>query len=142
MNRICIVMMSAVGDAVHVLPVINAIKRQHPDSHITWVLQAGAASLVRGHPSIDEIIIFDRKNGIKGFIFGERGVWRPGDSLFLSCIIEDKDNKLPEEHPVEMELYSPTGQLYKRPVQSNATGCHSIISKLAISAQLPDIYTT
>ena len=39
------------------------------------------------------------KNGIKGFIFGERGVWRPGDSLYLSCIIEDKENKLPEEHP-------------------------------------------
>jgi uncharacterized protein YfaS (alpha-2-macroglobulin family) len=60
------------------------------------------------------------RNGIKGFIFGERGVWRPGDSLFLSCIIEDKENKLPEEHPIEMELYSPTGQLYKRMVQTNA----------------------
>lgn len=59
------------------------------------------------------------KNGIKGFIFGERGVWRPGDSLYLSCIIEDKENKLPEEHPIEMELYAPTGQLYKRLVQTN-----------------------
>ncbi len=61
------------------------------------------------------------KNGIKGFIFGERGVWRPGDSLYLSCIIEDKENKLPEDHPLEMELYSPQGQLYKRMVQTNAT---------------------
>lgn len=60
------------------------------------------------------------KNGIKGFIFGERGVWRPGDSLYLSCIIEDKENKLPEDHPLEMELYSPQGQLYKRIVQTNA----------------------
>ena len=59
------------------------------------------------------------KNGIKGFIFGERGVWRPGDSLYLSCIIEDKQNTLPGEHPVEMELYSPSGQLYKRLVQTN-----------------------
>jgi uncharacterized protein YfaS (alpha-2-macroglobulin family) len=59
------------------------------------------------------------KNGIKGFIFGERGVWRPGDSLYLSCIIEDKQNKLPEDHPVEMELYAPSGQLYKRLVQTN-----------------------
>ena len=33
------------------------------------------------------------KNGIKGYIFGERGVWRPGDSLFLSCIINDKNNR-------------------------------------------------
>lgn len=60
------------------------------------------------------------KNGIKGFIFGERGVWRPGDSLFISCIIEDKQNKLPEEHPIEMELFSPNGQLYKKLVQTNA----------------------
>ena len=60
------------------------------------------------------------KNGIKGFIFGERGVWRPGDSLFLGCIIEDKDNKLPKDHPVEMELVSPKGQLYKRLVKTNA----------------------
>ena len=59
------------------------------------------------------------KNGIKGFIFGERGVWRPGDSLYLSCIIEDKENKLPGEHPVEMELYAPSGQLYKKMVQVN-----------------------
>jgi heptosyltransferase I len=64
MDRICIVMMSAVGDAVHVLPVINAIKRVHPKSHITWVLQPGPASLVRGHPSVDEIILFDRSKGI------------------------------------------------------------------------------
>lgn len=60
------------------------------------------------------------KNGIKGFVFGERGVWRPGDSLFLSCIIEDRDNKLPKDHPLEMELISPRGQMYKRIVQTNA----------------------
>ncbi len=59
------------------------------------------------------------KNGIKGFIFGERGVWRPGDSLFLSTIIEDKDNKLPDDQPVEMDLISPKGQLYKKLVQTN-----------------------
>lgn len=59
------------------------------------------------------------KNGIKGFIFGERGVWRPGDSLYLGCIIEDKDKKLPADHPIEMELISPKGQLYKRLVAKN-----------------------
>ena len=63
------------------------------------------------------------KNGIKGFIFGERGVWRPGDSLYLGCIIEDKEKKLPADHPLEMELISPKGQLYKRMVlKNNADG--------------------
>ncbi|MEJ7586912.1 MAG: MG2 domain-containing protein [Ferruginibacter sp.] len=60
------------------------------------------------------------KNGIKGFIFGERGVWRPGDTMYLNCIIEDKEKKLPPEHPVEFSLFTPQGQLYKHAVQSNA----------------------
>ena len=67
LDRICIVMMSAVGDAVHVLPVINAIKRHHPSSHITWVLQPGPATLVRGHPPVDDIILFDRSKGVRAF---------------------------------------------------------------------------
>ena len=66
-------MMSAVGDAVHVLPVINAIKRARPSSYITWVLQPGPASLVRGHRSVDEVIIFDRTRGVAAFtgVIGE-----------------------------------------------------------------------
>jgi len=68
LDRICIVMMSAVGDAVHVLPVINAIKRQRPTSHITWVLQPGPATLVRGHPSVDDIVLFDRSKGYHAFL--------------------------------------------------------------------------
>jgi len=59
--------MSAIGDAVHVLPVINALKRGNPRSRITWVLQPAAASLVRGHRSVDEIIIFERARGMAAF---------------------------------------------------------------------------
>lgn len=66
-DSICIVMMSAVGDAVHVLPVINALKRTNPRTRITWVLQPGPAALVRGHRSVDEIIVFDRGRGINAF---------------------------------------------------------------------------
>jgi heptosyltransferase I len=67
LDRICIVMMSAVGDAVHVLPVINALKRHTPACLITWILQPGPATLVRGHRSVDEIILFDRSKGMKAF---------------------------------------------------------------------------
>ena len=59
------------------------------------------------------------KNGIKGFVFGERGVWRPGDSLFINCILEDKTGNLPKDMPVEFTLFSPQGQLYKKLVQTN-----------------------
>jgi heptosyltransferase I len=65
-------MMSAVGDAVHVLPVINAIRRARPDARISWVLQPGPATLVRGHPSVDEIIIFDRSRGLGAFTEARR----------------------------------------------------------------------
>lgn len=67
LNRVCIVMMSAVGDAVHVLPVINAMKAHSPGAHITWVLQPGPASLVRGHRAVDEVVLFDRANGWRAF---------------------------------------------------------------------------
>src|SRR6058998_59057 len=67
LERVCIVMMSAVGDAVHVLPVINALKRHSPSVHITWVLQPGPATLVRGHRSVDDIIVFDRAAGWRAF---------------------------------------------------------------------------
>jgi heptosyltransferase I len=68
LDRVCIVMMSAVGDAVHALPVVNAIKRHHPAAHVTWVLQPGPATLVRGHRSVDDIVLFDRTRGNRAFL--------------------------------------------------------------------------
>jgi len=60
------------------------------------------------------------KKGVKGFIYGERGVWRPGDSLFLNFILEDKQGSIPANHPVTFELKNPQGQLYKRLVSSKS----------------------
>ncbi|MFD2144034.1 alpha-2-macroglobulin family protein [Mucilaginibacter antarcticus] len=54
------------------------------------------------------------QKGLKGFIYGERGVWRPGDSIFVSFILEDKLKSLPPDHPVDFELYNPQGQVYKK----------------------------
>ncbi|WP_461790652.1 alpha-2-macroglobulin family protein [Pedobacter sp.] len=59
------------------------------------------------------------QNGIKAFIYGERGVWRPGDSVYLSFILEDKLNKLPPNYPVVFELYNPKGQLIKKQTDNN-----------------------
>ncbi len=59
------------------------------------------------------------QKGIKGFIYGERGVWRPGDSIYLSFILEDKLHRLPMHHPVSMSLFNPNGQLIIRTVRSN-----------------------
>jgi len=66
-RRVCIVMMSAVGDAVHVLPLLTALKRHWPGLHVTWILQPGPAALVRGHDAVDEILRFDRSRGLAAF---------------------------------------------------------------------------
>ncbi len=60
------------------------------------------------------------KKGIKGFIYGERGVWRPGDSIFLNFILEDKLASIPSNHPVIFELTNPQGQLYKRIINNKS----------------------
>ena len=52
------------------------------------------------------------QKGIKGFIYGDRGVWRPGDTLFLSFMLNDRAKKLPANHPVVMELYNHRFSLY------------------------------
>lgn len=67
-DRVCIVMMSAVGDTVHVLPVLHALKRANPAMRVTWILQPGPAMLVRGHRLVDEIVLFDRTQGLRGFL--------------------------------------------------------------------------
>ena len=62
------------------------------------------------------------KKGIKGFIYGERGVWRPADTLHLTFILEDKIKTLSEKHPVIMELYDPNGQRVYRKINNNPIG--------------------
>lgn len=62
------------------------------------------------------------QNGLKGFIYGERGVWRPADTLHLGFILEDIEDELPAQHPVIMELWNPMGQLYARKVSAQPVG--------------------
>jgi len=60
-RSVCIVMLSAIGDAVHVLPVANALKRAWPGVRITWIIQSTPSALVAGHPAIDEFIVCERR---------------------------------------------------------------------------------
>ena len=66
-REIAIVMLSALGDAVHVLPVVNALKRAWPRSRITWVIQPVPHQLVRGHESVDEFVLFRRRRGAEAW---------------------------------------------------------------------------
>ena len=51
------------------------------------------------------------QKGIKGYLYGERGVWRPGDTLFLSFMLNDHANQLPKNHPVRLNLKDPYGKI-------------------------------
>jgi len=63
------------------------------------------------------------KQGMKGMLYGERGVWRPGDSLYLSFILQQSaDVALPTEHPVVFELLDPRGSVVDKQVSNNPTG--------------------
>jgi alpha-2-macroglobulin len=51
------------------------------------------------------------QKGLKGYLYGERGVWRPGDTLFLSFMLNDAASKLDKSHPIKFVLNDPTGKL-------------------------------
>ena len=67
-RRVAIVMMSAIGDAVHVLPVVNALKRARPELDLTWVIQPVPHQLVHNHPAVDQFIILERRRGLRGLM--------------------------------------------------------------------------
>lgn len=55
------------------------------------------------------------QKGLKGFICGERGVWRPGDTLHLTMILGGTE-KVPDTHPVSLDIYTPQGQFFARKI--------------------------
>ncbi len=59
------------------------------------------------------------QKGIKGFIYTERGVWRPGDHIYLSFMLNDNANKLPANHPVKLELIDPYNKVVHQEIKTN-----------------------
>jgi lipopolysaccharide heptosyltransferase I len=61
-SRVCLIKPSSLGDVVHALPVLAALREHWPEAHLAWVINAGLRGLVEGHPLLDEVIPFDRSN--------------------------------------------------------------------------------
>ena len=68
--QILIVKPSSLGDIVHTLPAVAAIKQQRPDSRISWIVNTEWAPLLAGNPFVDEVIDFPRRDfrGIAGWL--------------------------------------------------------------------------
>ncbi len=66
-------------------------------------------------------------SGVKGLIYGERGVWRPGDNIYLTFLLSDPQNSLPKNHPVQFELSDPQGRIVEtRTFTSSVNGFYPI----------------
>jgi heptosyltransferase I len=61
-----IVLLTGLGDVVHGLPLVNAMKRANPDVRITWVVEPMPAGILAPHASIDRVVVFHRKDGMSG----------------------------------------------------------------------------
>src|SRR5262245_16096583 len=59
-RRIALLKPSALGDVVHALPVLTAVRRRYPEAHIAWVVNRTYEPLLRGHPDLDATLPFDR----------------------------------------------------------------------------------
>jgi len=68
--KILIVKLSAIGDVIHTLPALNALRSHYPQAQITWLIEEAAASLVQGHAALDRVIVSQRKHWIKGLLKG------------------------------------------------------------------------
>jgi 3-deoxy-D-manno-octulosonic-acid transferase/heptosyltransferase-1 len=66
--NILIVKMSAIGDVIHTLPALNAIRGHFPNAHIAWLVEEAASPLVVGHEALDRVLISGRKRWIKGLV--------------------------------------------------------------------------
>ena len=64
----CIVLLTGLGDVVNGLPLVNAIRDAHPRARITWVAEPVPASMLSGHPSIDRIVTYRRRDGVRGLL--------------------------------------------------------------------------
>jgi heptosyltransferase I len=69
--NILIIKLSAIGDVIHTLPSLSALRGLYPDAHITWVVEEAAADLVKNHPYLDAVVISRRKSWSKDFQSGK-----------------------------------------------------------------------
>jgi heptosyltransferase I len=66
-QRIAIVLLSALGDVVHALPLVASLKAAAPRSRIEWIVQPVPAEVARAHPAVDRVWLFDRKSGWRAY---------------------------------------------------------------------------
>lgn len=73
-QNILIVKLSAIGDVVQTIPMVEALKHQYPQAKIDWVVEEDSSDLLTGHPALNRVIVSRRKSWQKRFFRkGETG---------------------------------------------------------------------
>lgn len=67
-GHVCIILLTGLGDVVHGLPVVNALRRAWPTTRITWVVEPMPAGILQPHGAIDDVIIYHKKRDLAGVI--------------------------------------------------------------------------
>lgn len=67
-----VVLLSAIGDVVHGMPVLTSLREAWPEARLDWVVERRIHPLVAPHPDVDEFLLFDRSAGVRGFL----DLWR------------------------------------------------------------------
>jgi heptosyltransferase I len=65
-DRVCVVLLTGLGDVVNGLPLVNALKRHDPSRHVTWVVEPMPSAVLHHHPSVDEVVVYEKKRGLAG----------------------------------------------------------------------------
>lgn len=63
--RILIIRLSAIGDVVRVLPALHCLRETYPNAQIDWVVEKKSAAILEGHPSIDQLLVFERSKDFR-----------------------------------------------------------------------------
>src|SRR6202011_5035355 len=61
-RRILLIKLSAVGDVVHTIPVLNKLRRRYPSARIDWLVTPAIADLIRHHPAVSNVVLFIRQD--------------------------------------------------------------------------------
>lgn len=67
-GHVAVVLLTGVGDVVHGLPLVNALKSHRPDLAVTWIAEAAPAQVLKHHPAVDRTVIFRKDRGIRGVV--------------------------------------------------------------------------
>ncbi|MFZ5480736.1 MAG: alpha-2-macroglobulin family protein [Myxococcota bacterium] len=106
-------------------------KDEHPfavvgraNGQVSWLRLDRGEALSVAHFDVGGAQVSD---GLKGYLYGERGVWRPGDPMFLTFVLHDAKGEVPASHPIEFQLRNPRGQTVEtRTIASGVDGFYAI----------------